>query len=113
MQETFDLSEYSGVVRLIFRFSSDAIYTGEGWYIDDIEVTGIDFICGDANNDQSVNIGDVVYLINFVFHEGNPPQIYESGDVNCDDNVNIGDAVYLGNVIFRPGSPEPCADCPQ
>lgn len=113
IQETFDISEYSGVARLMFRFASDAINTGEGWYIDDIEVTGNNFICGDANSDGGVNIGDAVYLINFVFHEGNPPEYDESGDVNCDGNVNIGDAVYLGNVIFRPGSPEPCVECPQ
>jgi hypothetical protein len=77
--------------------------------------------CGDANSDEGVNIGDVVYLANHVFREsecltnppiGCPPEPYEAGDVNCDQSVNIGDAVYLGNVIFRPGSPDPCASCP-
>lgn len=79
------------------------------------------FKCGDANGDGSVNIGDVVYIANYVFHNseceihppiGCPPDPYVTGDVNCDGNVNIGDAVYLGNIIFRPGSPEPCASCP-
>jgi hypothetical protein len=77
-------------------------------------------ICGDANGDLSVNIGDVVFIGNHVFRNGecttNPPigcapEPYEAGDVNCDGDVNIGDAVYLGNVIFRPGSPEPCMLC--
>jgi hypothetical protein len=80
----------------------------------------VDFICGDANGDLGVNIGDVVYIGNHVFRNGecatNPPigcspDPYEAGDVNCDDAVNIGDGVYLGNVIFRPGSPAPCASC--
>jgi PKD repeat protein len=79
------------------------------------------YICGDANGDEGVNIGDVVYITNHVFRNGEcpvnppigcPPVPYESGDVNCDESVNIGDAVYLGNVIFRPGSPLPCAGCP-
>jgi thermolysin len=79
------------------------------------------YLCGDANGDKGINIGDVVYIGNYVFREsvcstqppiGCPPDPYEAGDVNCDGNVNIGDAVYLGNVIFRPGSPEPCAGCP-
>jgi hypothetical protein len=74
-------------------------------------ITIIETLCGDANGDKSVNIGDAVYIINFVFHEGNDPLPYEAGDVNCDGSVNVGDAVYLGNVIFRPGSPEPCAPC--
>jgi|GEM_PF-1162265 len=34
----FDLSAYSGVVQLMFRFGSDVAETDEGWYIDDIEV---------------------------------------------------------------------------
>jgi hypothetical protein len=80
----------------------------------------VDFICGDANGDLGVNIGDVVYIANHVFRNaecsvnppiGCPPVPYEAGDVNCDESVNIGDAVYLGNVIFRPGSPLPCANC--
>ena len=83
--------------------------------------TKLDPICGDANGDRSVNIGDIVYITNYVFRNsecvtnppiGCPPDNYETGDVNCDGNVNIGDAVYLGNYIFRPGSPEPCAECP-
>lgn len=80
-----------------------------------------DWICGDANGDRAVNIGDVVYLANHVFRNGEcvinppigcPPDPYDAGDVNCDGSVNIGDAVYLGNVIFRPGAPDPCAPCP-
>jgi hypothetical protein len=79
------------------------------------------YVCGDANRDTNVNIGDVVYITNHVFRNAecatNPPigcapEPYEAGDVNCDESVNIGDAVYLGNVIFRPGSPLPCAACP-
>jgi hypothetical protein len=79
-----------------------------------------DWKCGDANGDDGVNIGDVVYIGNYVFREsecltnppiGCPPGEFDAGDVNCDGSVNIADAVYLGNVIFRPGSPDPCAFC--
>ncbi len=66
-------------------------------------------ICGDANADASVSIGDAVYLINFIFKDGLPPIPLESGDANCDNNVNIGDAIYLVNYVFRGGD-APC--CP-
>lgn len=69
------------------------------------------FICGDSNGDDGVNIGDVVFLVNLIFHNGPAPEPRGAGDVNCDDNINIGDAVYLGNVIFRPGAVPPCAGC--
>jgi hypothetical protein len=63
---------------------------------------------GDVNWDNRVNIADVVYLINMVFHFGPPPYPeMRVGDVNCDGNVNIPDAVYLMNQIFYYG-PEPC-----
>ncbi len=62
---------------------------------------------GDANADCDVNIGDAVYLINYIFNGGDPPNPYEAGDVNCDGFVNIGDPVYLVNYIFRAGTP-PC-----
>lgn len=79
------------------------------------------YICGDANGDEGVNIGDVVYITNHVFRNaecatnppiGCPPDPYPAGDVNCDGSVNIGDAVYLVNYIFQEDSPEPCATCP-
>ena len=69
------------------------------------------FLCGDANGDESINIGDAVFLINYVFKGGSTPDPLESGETNCDGNVNVGDAVYLINYIFKSGS-APCAACP-
>jgi hypothetical protein len=70
-----------------------------------------DCLPGDANGDGVVNIGDAVYLVNFIFKGGPPPAPYAlcSGDANCDCQVNIADAVYLINFIFK-GGPPPC-DC--
>ncbi|MEZ5359336.1 MAG: FG-GAP-like repeat-containing protein [Candidatus Zixiibacteriota bacterium] len=66
-------------------------------------------VCGDTDSDGSVNVGDAVYLINYIFKNGFPPIPLSRGNVNCDASVNVGDAVYLINYIFR-GGPEPC--CP-
>jgi hypothetical protein len=67
------------------------------------------YTCGDANTDGQVNVGDAVFLINYIFKGGSAPDPLEAGDANCDGQVNVGDAVYLVNYIFR-GGPEPC--CP-
>ena len=69
------------------------------------------FICGDANGDQSVNVGDAVYVINYVFKSGPAPEPLASGETNCDGSVNVGDAVYLINYVFKSGH-APCAACP-
>jgi len=65
--------------------------------------------CGDANDDNSINVGDAVYLIAYVFKGGPGPDPVDAGDANCDGDVNVGDAVYLINYVFKSG-PEPC--CP-
>ncbi len=63
--------------------------------------------CGDSNGDMEVNVGDVVYLISFIFKDGPTPFPFDLSDANCDGSVNIGDAVYLINFIFG-GGPAPC-----
>ena len=63
--------------------------------------------CGDVNLDQSVNVSDVVCLINYVFYQ---TQLGDSGlnsDVNCSNSINISDAVYLLNYIYSGGA-QPC-----
>lgn len=64
---------------------------------------------GDANNDNLVNIGDAVYLVNYIFRGGAPPGCAGEGNPNCDAAINIGDAVYLVNYLFRSGA-APCCN---
>jgi parallel beta-helix repeat protein len=64
-------------------------------------------LCGDANNDKTVNISDAVYIINYVFIGGGPPIPLESGDSNCDGDCNISDAVWIINYVFVGGN-DPC-----
>jgi hypothetical protein len=66
-----------------------------------------EYICGDTNGDETVNISDAVYLINYVFIGGDPPEPIESGDCNCDTSCNISDAVWIINYIFV-GANDPC-----
>jgi len=66
-----------------------------------------DCIPGDANGDCQANVGDAVYIINYVFKGGPAPVPYEicSGDANGDCQANVGDAVYLINYVFKSGPP--------
>ncbi|MFW9769622.1 MAG: S8 family serine peptidase [Candidatus Thorarchaeota archaeon] len=62
---------------------------------------------GDANNSGDINNGDPVYIVNYIFKGGPPPQPdMGTGDANCDGAVNVEDAVFLRNYIFQ-GGPEP------
>jgi hypothetical protein len=59
--------------------------------------------CGNVNGDGNVGIGDVVYLINYVFSGGPEPHPIENADVNCDDKINLVDIIFMVNYVFRSG----------
>ncbi|MGB2803709.1 MAG: M20/M25/M40 family metallo-hydrolase [Candidatus Zixiibacteriota bacterium] len=66
------------------------------------------FILGDVNEDLIIDVGDVVYLINYLYKNGPAPDPVEAGDVNCDDIVNVGDVVYLVSYLYKGGPPPGC-----
>ncbi len=68
------------------------------------------YTCGDANGDEVIDVGDAVYLVNFVFRHGAPPDPYAAADANCDGYVNVGDIVSIVAYTFRGG---PAPGCPQ
>jgi hypothetical protein len=67
------------------------------------------YVCGDANGDETVNVADAVFVINYVFKGGPAPESLEAGDANADGQCNVADAVYLINYVFK-GGPDPV--CP-
>jgi hypothetical protein len=83
----------------------------DGDLIDDeyieIYISSDQYICGDANFDQAVNVSDAVWVINYVFIGGDPPIPLASGEVNCDGSVNVSDAVWIINYVFIGGN-APC-----
>ena len=69
-----------------------------------------DFVCGDANGTNSINISDAIYVINYIFAGGSPPVPTLAGDCDCSGSLTISDAVFLINFVFAGGDP-PCGNC--
>jgi len=67
-------------------------------------------VSGDANADSTVDIGDVVFLLNYLFKWGPRPCIPEAADANGNCAANIGDVTYLLNFLYRHG-PDPVPGC--
>ncbi len=67
------------------------------------------FLCGDANNNGSVNIQDVTYIINFLYKAGPAPTVTRAADVNHTGTINIQDVTYLINFLYKGG---PTPSCP-
>jgi hypothetical protein len=64
---------------------------------------------GDINADNSVDISDIVYFVDFSFNGGPPPPVPSSAELICDGLVDISDLVYLVSYMFQRGpAPEPC-----
>lgn len=57
------------------------------------------------NVDGVIDVGDVVYLINYLFKNGTAPFMLILGDVNRDSNVDVSDVVFLINYLFKNGPP--------
>ncbi|MCK5125660.1 MAG: dockerin type I repeat-containing protein [candidate division Zixibacteria bacterium] len=59
---------------------------------------------GDVNNDGSVNPGDLIYLMNYLFlNDLPPPAGFASANVNGDNLIDLADVMYLYRYLFLGG----------
>ncbi|MGB7063482.1 MAG: FG-GAP-like repeat-containing protein [Candidatus Zixiibacteriota bacterium] len=61
------------------------------------------YVWGDANGGGDVEVGDIVYLVNYLYKNGPGPVPSQCGDPNDDCVINVGDIVYLLNYLYRGG----------
>jgi subtilisin family serine protease len=65
--------------------------------------SGYTYVYGDANADGVVTVGDMVYLVNYLYRLGSVPDPPSAGDVNGDCVITVGDIIYLMNYLYRGG----------
>lgn len=84
--------------------SPDNIY-GSG-LPDLVKALRYSFVPGDLNGDERITLGDVIFLVNYIFKTGSPePVPVSAGDTDCDANIKLGDILRLANYIFKSGPP--------
>lgn len=95
----------------ILSFTADGTlsFTWDCWGVHSIVPAESPVVCGDASNDEIVNILDITYMINYLYRGGPPPIPPSAGDVNSDLALNILDITYLINYLYKGG---PAPDCP-
>ena len=68
-----------------------------------------DGIRGDANDNGSVLVDDLILLVDYLFKDGEAPSCEEEGDVNADGSILVNDLTLLVDYLFKGGSaPLPC-----
>jgi len=108
----------NGLLPGTYTVSASKVWHHDGVYPDPVEIgsgkaSGIDIelppvLVGDVTGEGLVDIGDVVFLINYLFIDGPEPDPLMTGDVNCDGIINIGDVICTINYLFIDG-PSPCS----
>lgn len=115
MSRTFKRSEITLVLvasTLLFLVSAPVMANGE-WPSPPPALES-----GDVNGDWTVDIGDALYLLGYLFLVTSPPAPVlcntptSSDDVNGDGAVNVSDCVYLLRYLFTAG-PAPKLGCEE
>jgi hypothetical protein len=109
----FDVMTDTGSIKSYIYGYDDGIYTSEvyGWRSDGASanlstVTFINYICADIDNNGSVDIADLNYLVDYMFTGGPLPAHIASRDLNCSGAGDISDLVFMVDWMFT-GGPEP------
>lgn len=82
------------------------MYTGHNAQNIDFALTPVVKI-GDVTGNGVIDLGDLVFLINYLYRAGSVPNPLMTGDVNCNGEVNLSDIVFLINSLYK-GGPSPC-----
>jgi hypothetical protein len=69
------------------------------------------YLVGNVNSDGVVNVGDIIYMVDYVFGGGKDPVPFDAADTNDDGKVNVGDIGYLIMQVF-PSRPVTGASLP-
>jgi len=92
--------------RIVARSCQNA--PGPEWSFSTVEQAATtEFVRGDANPDEVLNLSDAVTILNFLF-TGGPIDCFATADVDDNSDVNLTDAVYLLSYLFL--GTEPPAD---
>ncbi len=77
-----------------------------------VVTTVCELICGDVNDDGSIDLSDVIYLANYKLKGGDPPpDPICRANPNGDGVINLADVIYLANYLLKGGpAPHDCGN---
>ena len=97
----------AGITLVAFQIRTDDASSREG--VDD--ALSEEFIRGDANDDNRVDVSDVVFMLGSLFRGAERPPCLAAADTNDDGRLDIADPIWMLAYQFR-GGPMPPAPFP-
>jgi len=85
--------------------SSESFGVNSGFWQD----VGEGFLRGDCNRDGVIDLGDVLYIVSYLYKGGPAPDPLWTGDCNCDEAIDLGDLLHLVAYLYKGG---PAPSCP-
>jgi|GEM_PF-968826 len=76
-------------------------------YSEELTAVPSQYMCGDANGTGDIDIDDIIYLVNYIFLGGIPPDPLWLGDTNCSEDIDIDDIIFTVSYVFLGGN-DPC-----
>ena len=61
----------------------------------------VDGLLGDADDDGTVDVADIVVVANYILSNGNTPITLINADVDCDGVIDVADIVGIANIILN------------
>ena len=65
------------------------------------------FLRGDLDDNAKYTMNDVVYVVNYIFHNGQAPNPLNAGDIDYSGGINVADIAYLINFMYKAGPRPP------
>ena len=101
IEKKFELNPENTQIEFVIEVKNTADYQDEA-YFTQFGINEDNILLGDLNNDLTLNVLDVVRLVDIIIGAGSPSTDYEeiAGDLNQDNVYNVQDVLILINQIL-------------
>ncbi len=115
MEIEYDISDYADNQPTVYlRWTMGPTDGGLrfcGWNVDNVCVVSMfcqTWICGDVDGSGSIDVGDLTFLVAYLFQSGPTPPVLVAGDVDGSGSIDVGDLTFLVTYLFQGGPPPGC-----
>ena len=78
-----------------------ARWNGSSW-------SRLGYICGNVDGNGTLDLGDVFYLIAYLYKNGPAPVPLQAGDADSSGGIDLGDVLHLISYLYKNGPAPGC-----